>query len=187
MVGRCSQMSPRRAPLLRSCSAFTVPFCATKTGLPWASKSRSTTSPATAMTAAFRCRRTRCGCGPAPHAARRSVAIRSTVSPDQHFINWQQDPYGNYVARWCSRSKTRELDFVVDLVADMTVINPVRLLRRAVRRSTFPSPTRRQLARELAPYLRAEPHGPALRGMGRAGARELLAQPMQQPSTSWSR
>jgi uncharacterized protein (DUF2126 family)/transglutaminase-like putative cysteine protease len=61
---------------------------------------------------------------PAAHARTPVLAYSLTVTPEQHFINWQQDPYGNYIARCVFPEMVRELDFTVDLVADMTVINP---------------------------------------------------------------
>ncbi|MEZ0209385.1 MAG: transglutaminase N-terminal domain-containing protein, partial [Methylophilus sp.] len=61
---------------------------------------------------------------PAAHARTPVLAYSLTVKPEKHFINWQQDPYGNYIARCVFPEMVRELDFTVDLVADMTVINP---------------------------------------------------------------
>lgn len=46
------------------------------------------------------------------------------MSPRTHFINWQQDPFGNYLARLVFPEPVKELDICVDLVAEMTVINP---------------------------------------------------------------
>jgi transglutaminase-like putative cysteine protease len=46
------------------------------------------------------------------------------VSPDKHFVNLQQDPYGNYLARFVFPEPVTELKIEVDLVADMTVYNP---------------------------------------------------------------
>ena len=46
------------------------------------------------------------------------------VTPKEHFINWQQDPYGNYLARLAFPEKTKKLSVEVDLVAEMVVINP---------------------------------------------------------------
>ncbi len=61
---------------------------------------------------------------PAPHARTPVTAYSLRVSPDQHFLNWQQDPYGNYLARLVFPERATELDITVDLVADLTVVNP---------------------------------------------------------------
>src|SRR5882724_11419093 len=61
---------------------------------------------------------------PAPHTR---TAIRSyslKVTPAEHFVNWQQDPNGNWLARFVFSEKTRELSITVDLIADMAVVNP---------------------------------------------------------------
>ena len=60
-------------------------------------------------------------CAALPHADR---VLLAAVTPERHFVNWQQDPFGNYVARLVFPEPTRELTITVDLVADMTVINP---------------------------------------------------------------
>jgi len=46
------------------------------------------------------------------------------VEPAQHFINWQQDPQGNYQARLVFPEKTDAFKVTVDLVAEMAVYNP---------------------------------------------------------------
>ena len=61
---------------------------------------------------------------PAPHCRTPILAYSLTVKPEKHFINWQQDAYGNFIARLVFPEKARELEIIVDLVADMTVINP---------------------------------------------------------------
>ena len=69
-------------------------------------------------------RRTSCACARPRIAARRFPAIRLKSPRQDHFINWQQDPYSNHLARLVFPKKTREFSVEVDLVADMTVINP---------------------------------------------------------------
>jgi len=61
---------------------------------------------------------------PAAHCRTPIDSYSLKVKPAKHFMNWQQDPYGNWVARIVFPEKSRELEFTVDLIADMTVINP---------------------------------------------------------------
>jgi uncharacterized protein (DUF2126 family)/transglutaminase-like putative cysteine protease len=97
---------------------------------------------------------------PAPHSRTPILAYSLTVAPEKHFLNWQQDPYGNYIARFVFPEKTRELSFTVDLIADLTVINPFDFF---VEKSaeTFPFSYDDTLNFELAQYLQPEP-APAL-------------------------
>jgi uncharacterized protein (DUF2126 family) len=61
---------------------------------------------------------------PAPHARTPVHAYSLKVLPEKHFVNWQQDPQSNWLARFVFPEKTRELSIEVDLVAEMSVINP---------------------------------------------------------------
>jgi uncharacterized protein (DUF2126 family) len=74
------------------------------------------------------------------------------VTPETHFVNWQQDPHGNYLARFVFPEKSRALEINVDLVAAMTVINPFDFF---VQESAQRYPFRYEdwLARELRPFL----------------------------------
>ena len=61
---------------------------------------------------------------PAAHCRTPILSYSLKVEPAEHFVNWQQDAYGNFIARAASSERTRELSIEVDLTADMTVINP---------------------------------------------------------------
>ncbi len=61
---------------------------------------------------------------PAPHSRTPVLSYSLKVTPGEHFINWQQDPQGNYLARLVFPEKTSEFKIEVDLTAEMSVINP---------------------------------------------------------------
>ena len=61
---------------------------------------------------------------PAPHSRTPIEAYSLTVEPADHFINWQQDAFGNFLARLVFPNRTRQLTITVGLIADMKVINP---------------------------------------------------------------
>jgi uncharacterized protein (DUF2126 family)/transglutaminase-like putative cysteine protease len=98
---------------------------------------------------------------PAPHCRTPVLSYSLKVTPKDHFINWQQDPYSNRLARIVFPKKTRELDIEVDLVAEMTVINPFDFFLEPDAEK-YPFKYDEVLARELAPYLEAEKPGPKL-------------------------
>ncbi|MDX1914403.1 MAG: transglutaminase family protein [Methylophilus sp.] len=98
---------------------------------------------------------------PAAHARTPILSYSLTVSPEKHFINWQQDPYGNYIARYVFPEKVRALDFTVDLVADMTVINPFDFFVEKYA-EFYPFQYTEQQAYELSAYLKPEPMGKML-------------------------
>ncbi|MGE5615903.1 MAG: transglutaminase family protein, partial [Bacillota bacterium] len=98
---------------------------------------------------------------PAAHCRTPIESYSLKVKPAKHFLNWQQDPYGNWVARIVFPEKVRELEFVVDLVADMTVVNPFDFfLDPSV--EAFPFAYSPENAFELKPYLETEPLTPRL-------------------------
>ena len=89
---------------------------------------------------------------PAPHSRTPIEAYSLTISPADHFINWQQDPFGNYLARVVFPSKASELDITVGLVADMGVINPFDFFIESYA-ETYPFNYPDELAADLKPYL----------------------------------
>ena len=61
---------------------------------------------------------------PAPHCRTRILSYSMRVDPVVHFINWQQDPFSNHLARLVFPEQTTEFKITVDLVAEMAVYNP---------------------------------------------------------------
>src|SRR5262245_30496303 len=59
---------------------------------------------------------------PAPHCRTRILSYSMKVFPEKHFINWQQDPQSNYLARLVFPDPTREFHVEVELVGEMSVI-----------------------------------------------------------------
>ena len=89
---------------------------------------------------------------PAPHARTPVLAYSQRVTPAKHFINWQQDPQSNWLARLVFPEPVRELRIEVDLVAGMSVINPFDFFLEP-RADNFPFRYDEAQLHELAPYL----------------------------------
>ncbi|MDB5302068.1 MAG: Transglutaminase-like protein, partial [Phycisphaerales bacterium] len=96
---------------------------------------------------------------PAPHCRTPVLSYSLSVKPEGHFINWQQDPYGNRLARLVFPKQTRNFSVEVDLVAELTVVNPFDFFVDKDAES-YPFKYDAVQARELTPYLEAGPAGP---------------------------
>ena len=93
---------------------------------------------------------------PAPHCRTPIRAYSLRIEPSGHFINWQQDPFANHLARLVFPEPTTEFKVTVDLVAEMAVYNPFDFFLEPGAEN-FPFHYTADLERELAPYLaRAE-------------------------------
>jgi len=98
---------------------------------------------------------------PAPHARTPILSYALSVAPKPHFINWQQDPQGNHLARVVFPERVTHFDVTVDLVADMVTINPFDFFLEP-EAETWPFSYDPLLDQELAPFRRLAPVGPRL-------------------------
>ncbi len=98
---------------------------------------------------------------PAPHCRTRILSYSLTVQPQKHFLNWQQDPHGNWLARFVFPERTRELSIEVDLTAEMAVVNPFDFFLEPSAEQV-PLTYEPLLRKDLEPYLECTPPGPHL-------------------------
>jgi uncharacterized protein (DUF2126 family) len=101
---------------------------------------------------------------PAPHARTGILSYALEVAPRPHFLNWQQDPQGNFLARVVFPERVTHFDVTVDLVADMTTVNPFDFFLEPDA-ETYPFAYDPVLEQELAPFRKVMPAGPLLGAM----------------------
>ncbi len=98
---------------------------------------------------------------PAPHTRTPLHQYSIKVTPENHFLNWQQDPFGNFIGRYVFPEKTRTMSIEVDLVVDMVTINPFDFFVEEDA-DQFPFEYDAQLKKELAPYFEVNEDGALL-------------------------
>lgn len=98
---------------------------------------------------------------PAPHCRTPILSYSLKIVPENHFMNWQQDPFGNYQGRVVFPDKTRKLTFEVEVIAEMVVINPFDFFIEKTAEQ-FPFTYGHQLRKELLPYFEVTEDGPLL-------------------------
>jgi uncharacterized protein (DUF2126 family) len=108
---------------------------------------------------------------PAPHSRTAIKSYSLKVLPTNHFVNWQQDPHGNWIARYVFPEKATEFAIAVDFVADMQVINPFDFFVEPFA-DVFPFEYPEALRTDLAAFLEPEPAGPLLQEFMRGLPRE---------------
>jgi uncharacterized protein (DUF2126 family) len=98
---------------------------------------------------------------PAPHCRTAVPSYSLTLDPPDHFLNWQQDPHGNFLARAVFPKPVRHFEIRVDLVAELAVSNPFDFFLEPAAES-FPFRYDPWLTKELGPFLEVAPRGDRL-------------------------
>lgn len=93
---------------------------------------------------------------PAPHTRTPIESYSLKVEPEDNYLNWQQDPFGNFQARYIFKKPAKKLTVAVELVAEMTVINPFDFYIEP-EAEAFPFKYAPTLRRELQPYFKRLP------------------------------
>ncbi|MET3806437.1 uncharacterized protein (DUF2126 family)/transglutaminase-like putative cysteine protease [Nakamurella sp. UYEF19] len=102
---------------------------------------------------------------PAPHSRTKIESYSFTVTPEDHFLNWQQDPFGNFLARLVFPERATELSITVGIVADLQVFNPFDFfIEDYAEHYGFSYPP--ELAADLEPYLHQVDEGAPGSGPG---------------------
>lgn len=98
---------------------------------------------------------------PAPHSRTNIQSYSLKIEPQEHFLNWQQDAFANYLARIAVPEKVRHFEVAVDLIVDLDVINPFDFFL-APHAETFPFEYSAETKKQLEPYLEITDNGPLL-------------------------
>jgi uncharacterized protein (DUF2126 family)/transglutaminase-like putative cysteine protease len=101
---------------------------------------------------------------PTPHCRTPILSYSLNITPADHILNWQLDPHANYLARVMFPGRTTEFIVAVDLVADLTPVNPFAFFLDPGFEN-YPFTYTAELARDLEPYRFVDPKDAAGQGL----------------------
>lgn len=99
---------------------------------------------------------------PAVHSRTKILGYSLKIKPENHFMNWQQDPFGNFLGRVVFNEPTTELAMDVEVIAEMAVINPFDFFLEEYA-DKFPFTYENSAKKELLPYLEITEDGKLLK------------------------
>jgi len=117
---------------------------------------------------------------PAPHCRTPILAYSLKIGGGEPFLNWQQDPFGNWNGRLVFPEPMREFSVDVELVAEMAVYNPFDFFIEDAA-THFPFTYEPLLKKDLAAFLEPGPLTPRFSAYLAWVRAQLLGQPSKLP------
>src|SRR5580658_2372459 len=108
---------------------------------------------------------------PALHCRTPILSYGLEITPVNHILNWQLDPHNNRQARVLFQGKAEEFVVAVNLVADLSPVNPFDFFLEPGFEE-YPFRYAPDLAKDLEPYRSYELAGPRLQNFLKSIARE---------------
>ncbi|MFD2932879.1 transglutaminase family protein [Spirosoma flavum] len=98
---------------------------------------------------------------PAAHSSAQIESYSLTIEPANHSLHWQQDPFGNFIARIDFWESMQKMSIGVEITAVLAPTNPFDFFLDTYAQS-FPFQYETQLKKDLMPYLEITEQGPHL-------------------------